>query len=335
MAGRGRWISGAGLLVSLALLVVTPRAGSTQSLEPVTMRMDWLTISYHAPFYLALANGSYRAAGIDLRILEGKGSGNTIQLIANNVDTVGFADAAVVAKAITQGVPVKLVMGVFRRSAVAVVFPAQSPIRGPQDLKGKRLATCAGDSAVILLPAYLKAVNLSVEDVKIVTVDCGAKYSVVAQGLADATLGFGPYGKTMLGAAGIKDIRTLDYADAGVALPSHGIIAAQKTIEAKPDLLRRFVAATAKGWTEARQRPEAAVEAMVRAVPLMRGKEAVLKAEFEGYASYLDTPATKGKPFGWQSPEDWKKAEAILAQYMELKPQPSVDAYFTNRFIAD
>jgi NitT/TauT family transport system substrate-binding protein len=320
------------LVMCLPLVGIAPPVGS-QALEPVSIRMDWLTISYHAPFHHAVARGYYRAAGIDLKIAEGKGSGGTVQLVANGADTFGLADAAVVAKSVTQGVPVKTVMGVFRKSAVAVVFPAQSPIQKPGDLKGKRVATCAGDSAVILFPAFLKANGLSLDDLKIVTVDCAAKYTVVAQGLADATLGFGPYGRTMFRAAGVSDIRKLDYADSGVALPSHAIIASLKTIEAKPDLIRRFVSATTRGWLEARKNPDAAIEAMVRAAPLMKGKEAALKAEFEGYANYLDTPATAGKPFGWQSPEDWKRAEAILAQYMDLKPQPSVDAYFTNSFV--
>lgn len=318
------------VLVSLVMLALTVPA---QTLEPVSMRMDWLPISYHAPFYLAVARGYYKAQGIDLKMQDGKGSGNTIQLIANNVDTFGLADAAVVARSISQKLPVKLVMGVFRRSAMAIVYPAKNGIRTAADLKGKKLATCAGDSAVILLPAYLKASGLSMDDVKIVTVDCGAKYTVVAQGLADATLGFGPYGKTMFGGAGITDIQELDYADAGITLPSHGVIASTKTIETKPELIKRFVTATARGWMDARESPDAAVAAMVAAVPMMKGKDAVLSTELRGYIAYLDTPDTKGKPFGWQSTEDWKKAEAILVQYMDLKAAPSVDAYFTNKFV--
>jgi NitT/TauT family transport system substrate-binding protein len=321
------------ILAAVAALVAGGHTTAAQSPEPVSIRMDWVPISYHAPFYLAKAMGYYKEVGIDLTMQDGKGSGTTIQLVANNVDTFGLADASVVAKAIAQQLPVKLVMGIFRRSVAGIVFPAKNGIHSAADLKGKRLATCAGDAPLILLPAYLKAVNLSMSDLKIVTVDCGAKYTVVAQGLADATLGFAPYGKTMFGAAGISDVRALDYADGGLNLPSHGIIASLKTIQSKPDLVRRFVSATAKGWNEARKDPDAAMAAMVAVVDLMKGKTQVLKTEFEGYVAYLDTPATRGKQFGWQSPQDWKKAEDILVRYMDMKRQPSVDAYFTNQFV--
>lgn len=333
--GKGLYMKWSfGISVAAALVFgLAASAAEAQVPEAASIRMDWMPISYHAPFYLAKEKGFYKDANIDLKIEDGKGSGNTIQLVANNVDTFGLADASIVAKSVAQKVPVKVVMGIFQRSATAIVFPGKSSIRTPADLKGKKLATCPGDAPAILLPAYLKAAGLSMSDVQVVNVDCGAKYTVVAQGLADATLGFGPYGRTMFGAAGINEMRELGYADAGVSVPSHGIIASLKTIESKPDLVKRFLAATVKGWVAAKADPDAAIQAMVRAVPLMQGKEQVLKTEFTGYLAYLDTPATKGKPFGWQSADDWKKSEQILVQYMDVKAQPSVDVYYTNDYV--
>jgi uncharacterized protein YrzB (UPF0473 family) len=68
-------------------------------------------------------------------------------------------------------------------------------------------------------------------------------------------------------------------------------------------------------------------------VPLMKGKEAVNVVEFKAYLQSLDSPGTRGKPFGWQSAEEWQKAEEILVEYMDVKRQPSVNVYFTNEFV--
>jgi NitT/TauT family transport system substrate-binding protein len=320
-------------LVAAGLMLVRSPEVIAQNLEPTSVRMSWLPISYHAPFYLGLAKGYYKDVGIDMKIHDGKGSGATAQLIANNADTFGVADSAVVARAISQGMPLKIVLGIFPRSDAALVFPSKNGIRSPTELKGKSLATCAGDAPLIILPAYLKAVNLTMDDVKIVTVDCGAKYTVVAQGLADVTIGYSAYARTMFGGAGITDITDFSYADAGINLPSHGIVASLKTIEARPDLIRRFNRATAKAWIEARDNPEAAVNQMAELVPLMKGKEAVNIVEFKSYLESLKSPGTRGKPFGWQSADEWKAAEEILIEYMGVKRQPSVTAYFTNEFV--
>jgi NitT/TauT family transport system substrate-binding protein len=272
--------------------------------------------------------------GIDMKIHDGKGSGATAQLIANNADTFGVADSAVVARAISQGLPLKIVMGIFPRSDAALVFPTKNGIKSPADLKGRSLATCAGDAPLIILPAYLKSVKLTMSDVKIVTVDCGAKYTVVAQGLADVTIGYSAYARTMFGAAGISELTDFSYADAGINLPSHGIVASLKTIETKPDLIRRFARATARSWSEARDNPEAAIHQMASLVPLMKGKEEVNLVEFKAYLRSLDSPGTRGKPFGWQSADEWRHAEEILVEYMGVKRQASVNAYFTNEFVA-
>jgi NitT/TauT family transport system substrate-binding protein len=155
----------------------------------------------------------------------------------------------------------------------------------------------------------------------------------VAQRQADAAASYAPPGKTYLAALGVKDIRAFEFSDAGILLPAHGIITSLKMIETKPETVRRFVAGTVKGWLAAQESPDAAIEAAVAALPLLKGKEGEMRGDFQEYVKYIDTPNTKGKPFGWQSADDWKKAEATLAQYMDLKPQPSVDVYFTDDFL--
>ena len=146
------------------------------------------------------------------------------------------------------------------------------------------------------------------DDVKVVMVDCSIKYSYLAQGNADVAGSYGTAGEALLKAVGFKDIGKFNYADAGINLPSHGIVASTSTIQNKPDKVRRFVAATAKAWQDARSHPDDAVAALVAANPLDKGKEAQVKATLLASFQYIETPGTMGKPFGWQSPEEWKKA---------------------------
>ena len=329
-----RRVLSSAMMAAVMLVVFILGPGFARAQDSVTLRTDWTIFPHHLPFYLALARGYYKEANLDVKIFEGKGSNTTVQLVGNGSDTFGFADAAAAAKSISVGLPVKVVMGIIQRNTGALVFPADRGIRTPQDLKGKTISVCAGDGPSIVLPAYLRAVNLSLSDIKLVTVDCSAKYPIVVQGRADAAASYGPAGKTVMENAGHKGgIGLLDYADAGIFLPSHGIVASLKTIETRSDMVRRFVAATARGWVEARKNPDAAVEAGVSSFTLLKGREQRYKAGLEDYLRYLDTPGTVGKPFGWQSAEEWTKAEAIMVQYMDLKPQSSVNVYFTNDFI--
>jgi NitT/TauT family transport system substrate-binding protein len=303
-----------------------------QAPTKVTLRLDWTTLGYHAPFYLGVEKGFYREAGLEVELLEGKGSSTVINLVGNDSEDFAFADGTTAARLISQGLPARVVMGIFQRSTLSIFYAKDRGIRTPKDLKGKRVSMCAGDGMNVYLPIYLKAVGLQPGDVEQVSVDCSLKYTVVAQNRADAVASYGTAGRPLMQGVGIADPGKFDYADAGIFLPSHGIIASEKTIAQRADVVRRFVAATAKAWQAAQADPDAAVAATVAAKPLLKGKEAMLKETLVDSIQYLKTPATQGKPFGWQSAEEWQKAEATLVEFAGMKKSASVQAYYTDAF---
>jgi NitT/TauT family transport system substrate-binding protein len=187
---------------------------------------------------------------------------------------------------------------------------------------------------LIFLPAYLKAIGLQPTDITVNNVDCGSITPLFVAGKADLITGFTPGSLSNLTRAGLTNVSHLDYADAGIVLPSTSIVASTKAIETNPGLVRRFVAATRRGWEEALKDPAAAVAIELRSFPALQGQDKVFAAELKGYGDYTSTPNTAGKPFGWQSPDDWKAAEKIMVEYMEMKPLASTDGYYTNEFIA-
>jgi NitT/TauT family transport system substrate-binding protein len=320
---------------ALACLTVLAPPAHAQATEKVSLRLDWTTLGYHAPFFLGVERGYYKEAGIDVQILEGKGSSSVVTLVGNDADDFAFADATTAARLIAQGLPAKVVMGIFQRSTLSLFFPDNSPMRAPADLKGKRVSMCAGDAMSLYLPVYLKAVGLNATDVRSVTVDCSIKYTVIAQGMADAVASYGTAGKPLMAAVGIPQSRKFDYADVGIFLPSHGLVASNKKIAAQPALIRKFAEATRKSWTEARANPDAAVAATVASNPLLKGKEQALKDTLVDSLTYLETPGTRGKPFGWQSPEEWAKARTTLIDFTNMSASLPPDAFFTNEFVAN
>ncbi|GAA4337377.1 ABC transporter substrate-binding protein [Pigmentiphaga soli] len=301
--------------------------------DKVRVRMDWTTLGYHAPFYYGVAKGIYARHGLDVQVDEGKGSASVAQLAAAGSDDFGFADATTVAQLAGRGLPAKVVMGVLRATTVALFYADGRGIKTPADMRGRSVSLCPSDAISVYQPAYFKSLGIAPGDVKNLSVDCSIKYAVVAQGKADAVMTYATAGKPLLQKVGIAN-PGLFRAGPDFYLPSHGIVAADSLIKAKPDLIRRFVAATAQAWTEAMKDPDGAVAATVAARPLLKGQEQTLKDTFVAALDYVDTPATKGKPFGWQSPDDWQKALGILREYAGLNKDLKPEAVYTNDFIA-
>jgi NitT/TauT family transport system substrate-binding protein len=101
------------LIVFLALAFV-PVTALAQPLEKVTLRLDYLNGGYHAIWYLAMDRDLFKEKGIDLEVLEGRGSAATAQTVGNGSVMFGTADTGAVMGLVSQGLPVKIVGGYLR-----------------------------------------------------------------------------------------------------------------------------------------------------------------------------------------------------------------------------
>lgn len=319
--------------VAFGLIGLVALGSAAHAQEKATLRLDWSVGPWQAPFFLAEEKGYYKAEGIDLEILEGKGSLTTMQLVGRGNDTFGYVDAAGLPKSVAAGIPIKMVQGIYKKNMMAIVVRQDANVNSVADLKGKTITITAGDAQSNLMPAYLSANKLPNDTFKMMAVDGGAKYRLVATGEAHGVGSFGAIGIGILESinSGVQ-YKAFDFADAGITVPGFGVIASNDTIKKNPKLVAAFVRATAKGWEDARKDPNAAVEAAFKKFPQARSRDAEFRKVLTLLNAYIDTPNTVGKPFGWMSPQDWAVAEKLLVQYADLKAQSSVDAYFTNEF---
>ena len=51
---------------------------SAQELTDVTFSLDFIVLSRHAPWYVALAKGYYKEEGLNVKIIPGKGAAQVI-----------------------------------------------------------------------------------------------------------------------------------------------------------------------------------------------------------------------------------------------------------------
>src|SRR5215813_10442966 len=175
------------LVVAPAVFAAPVRA---QAKDKVVLMLNWYTYSEHAPFYLGKERGYYDKEGIDLDIQEGRGSGVTVQAVAANTATFGYADVPTMIKAAAKGAPVKAVGVALQTSPMSVMGFTEKNIRKPEDLKGKTVATTPGDSLSQIWPLFLKKAGLKESEMQILSGDAQTKLNAVISGQADALLGY-------------------------------------------------------------------------------------------------------------------------------------------------
>ena len=261
-------------MAAAAAVTLTAPAGA-QTLEKFTFRLNWTLYGEHAPFFVARDKGFYKDVGLDVEILEGSGSTTVAQLTANATNPVSYVDAATMMRGINAGMPIKAVGVTLQQSPMAFIYRADNPRPSTIDqIKDSRIAITAGDASLAIFTAFMGKLNMKVSDVKLITVaNPAAKEQAMLGGQADALLGyFMDQGPRMQLKSGVKMGWTRLTDMAGITTLSSAIIVNNDWVKDPKNLdqLKRFLAASQRGWEDTRENVDEAAAIFMKAAPVLQ-----------------------------------------------------------------
>ncbi|MBS0319160.1 MAG: ABC transporter substrate-binding protein [Proteobacteria bacterium] len=317
------------LCIGTLALGIGAWAGAASAADtPVTFQLNWMAGGPNAGFASALEQGYYKAAGLDVTIVQGNGSGNTAQLVANGRAQIAYADAVAVMQLIAKGAPMKVVATVYQSNPNAVMALKKTGIKSIKDLAGHKVGVPSGSSQTTMLPLLWKANNLKESDINSIDMPVPSMVPALLQGQVDAVLGSIDSYQIQAEAQGAQ-LDVWRFADYGVPTVSTSIFATNDYLKNHPDVVRKFVAASLKGWSFAIDHPEQAIKDLKKVFPEMNEKLATselaaIKPLFcSGGAKYLG----KG--------EDalWAKSQDLLAEVKLLPAGQDPKTYYTHDFL--
>jgi len=251
-------------LQTVAALATTLTLGAAHAQTPIKFQLDWRFEGPAALFLQPAAKGYFKAAGLDVTIDSGNGSGGTVTRVASGTYDMGFADLAALMEfhANNPDAPNKpvAVMMVYNNTPAAVLALKKSGIAKPADLSGKKLGAPVFDAGRRAFPIFEKANGVS--NVAWTAMDPPLRETMLMRGDIDAITGFSFTSLLNLEARGAKteEVVIMPYADFGVKLYGNVIIATPKLIKENPAAVKAFLSAFAKGAKEVMANPAAAID---------------------------------------------------------------------------
>ena len=233
--------------------------------------LDWKFEGPSAPYFAAIDNGHFEAAGLNVEISAGQGSLDAIPKVATGAFPVGFADINSLVKFLDQnpGAPVTAVMMVYDKPPFAVVGRKSLGVSVPKDLEGRVLGAPPPDGAWAQFPAFATANDLDVDKITVEPVGFPTREPMLAEGNVAAVTGYSFSSFLNLVRLGVPedDISTILMADYGLALYGNAIIVNTDYAADNADKITGFITAVAKGWKDAIADPAKAVESLVKRNP--------------------------------------------------------------------
>ncbi len=315
------------------LAIPAPAAADTK----LKMVLNW---KYQGPqgwFFLADDRGYFRAAGIDVTIDQGNGSGAPIPLVANGTYDVGFGDINALiefAAKKPEDAPIAVYV-IYNRPPFTIAVKADGPIKTPKDLEGKTLGGSPGDGALKLFPAFCKITKIDCSKVTITNMQPNLREQMLMQGQIDGAFGYVNtirFSAKLIGVDPAKQIRFINYGDYGMDLYSNGIIVSKKLVKENPAAVRGLVAAINHGIEDALKDPDAAVAAVAKREPLI--KVAVERERLDAtLKDEMSHPEVAKIGLGNVDPARLKRSIDILVEAVNLPRTPAVDEIFTPAFL--
>jgi ABC-type nitrate/sulfonate/bicarbonate transport system substrate-binding protein len=319
----------------------SPAVAATPSARPlgsVRLALDWTPNTNHTGFYVAQANGWYRDAGVDLRILP-YGTTTPEALIAARQAECGISFQDALTFAAAAGAPVVSVMAILQHTGQQIAVLASSDITRPRDLDGRTYAGFGYPNEKPTLEAVIKEDGGS-GTFKTVTLDTAAYEALYAK-RADFVITFAAWEGLEARERGI-DLRTFAFDDYGFPDFYQVVLACDRRwLEAEPELARAFVGASVRGFELAAMSPGDAAAILVAQNPGVFDGNPGLPAASQAFLADGGYLVDDNGAVGRQTLAKWQGYSGFLfdqglltgADGKPLTTAPDYASLFTNDFL--
>ncbi len=231
-----------------------------QSLDKVTFATNWVAQAEHGGFYQALADGTYRQHGLDVTLLPGGPNVNhRLQLIAGRIAFYMSANTLQAFDAAAQNIPTLVVAAMFQKDPQVLLAHPDQGIEKFDDLK-KLTLLISKEGVASYYQWMMHDFGFTERQVKPYTFNPQpflADKRTAMQGYVTSE----PYAIETQG--GFKP-KIFLIADHGWGSYSTLIETRRDLVEKKPDLVQRFVDASAIGWMNYLYGDNAAANARIK-----------------------------------------------------------------------
>ena len=307
-----------------------------QGLTKVTFSTSWLPEGPNLFAYVARDKGFWKKHGLDVTVTRGSGSGPTAQAVGANTFMFGMSATPTAMIQVAKGLPITCIGQLNYDALMGVGVLANSPIKQPKDLEGKKLGASVGSGEYPFLPLYAKKAGFDFSKVDLVQLDSKVRDRSLIEKLVDGVAAFGSSTIPSLASNGV-DVRFLLFKNVGLEFYGQSLITTASRVSAEPALCQAFVNGAMEAIQFVMTEPDEALSIFLKA-----NDEVAMTASGKEYAriglglTNLTNlvPEVTGYGLGWVDPAKMKSQAETVIEFAagQGAKLPEMSSLFTNQF---
>ena len=255
----------AGLLAGLIV------AQAVAAQDKVTFNMSWLPQGSVVGPVVAQEKGYYKDVGLDVTMVRGYGGNRTANELDQGKFEFGYVDPISLALTRSNGGKIRLVGAINTRWPGGICYlDSKVQPKSIDGLKGLQMGGGSASPVHNVVPAWLEMNGKPKDFVHLVRMDPAVVDASLLEGKIDLAECWQGSNRAVIvkqaGTTGAK-VNWIEYSDYGLNAYGSGFATTEEIINKRPDLVKRFLRASYKGYEFAIANPEQAADIMVKVFP--------------------------------------------------------------------
>lgn len=318
------------ILLMLPLLACASDGKADDELRELMFALDWTPNTNHSGLFLAQERGYYAEEGLDITFRES--DMNFIEMVANGTAAFGIASQEQVLQARASGarIPVVAVAALLQHNTSGFASPLDRGIESPKDFEGNIYSGWGTELELAFIRSLMEKDKADYSEVEIINQSAS---NFIASMETEADFAWIYYGwdgvNCELQNYPINFILLGDI-DERLDFYSPVLITSDALIEREPELVRKFLRATQRGYLDAIADAEAAVEVLMKAAPELDPDLLGASQEWLNQESEKSTEL-----WGSMTPERWESFALWMSENDLFEKEIDVKSAYTTDFLPE
>lgn len=307
----------------------TSKEDGKNELEEITIILDWVPNTNHTGMYVALENGYYEEEGLKVEIIQPIAGGSADLIAAGQGDFgVSYQEQVTYARTASDPLPVVAIAAIIQHNTSGFASPKAKNIVTAKDFEGMKYGGWGSPMEEAMLKGLMAKENADFDKIEMIDIQASDFFTSVENHVDFTWIYYGWDGVS----AELREfpINFIKLQDVEPALDSYTptLIAKESLLKERPELAKKFLKATSKGYEFSIANPADAAKVLLKFVPELDEKMVIASQEYLAKEYKAEAPR-----WGEMKAETWEIYGNWMFENDLLEEKLNVDEAFTNEFL--